>query len=153
EPYFSGWVTGTIANGRLYQTSAHQLNVYKINYDCNTNGTLDEIDVIQSSVDCNNNNTPDECEMDCNGNGIPDACEHLDPLTDCNTNGVCDSAELATGLLHDVNADGRPDECYGADNFITKSFGSGEAEVGYTGDVHVGGTVTISHNMLVWVLN
>ncbi len=51
-------------------------------YDCNSNGVGDAIDIADlTSPDCNDNGIPDECEIaaeavpDVNGNGIPDACE------------------------------------------------------------------------------
>ncbi len=51
-------------------------------FDCNTNGVLDELDLSRGkSVDCNFNGIPDECDLalgdsrDCNTNGYPDECD------------------------------------------------------------------------------
>jgi hypothetical protein len=67
-------------------------------YDCNSNGVGDTIDLeMGDSLDCNDNDIPDECEIaagvlpDDNDNGIPDDCE-LD--ADVNGDGVVDVLDL-----------------------------------------------------------
>ncbi|MCH7872047.1 MAG: M20/M25/M40 family metallo-hydrolase, partial [Planctomycetes bacterium] len=50
--------------------------------DCNTNGTLDPVEITEGTADdCNSNGVPDECDIatgysdDGNANNIPDECE------------------------------------------------------------------------------
>ncbi|MCK6485084.1 MAG: PKD domain-containing protein [Phycisphaerae bacterium] len=87
--------------------------------DCNTNGRLDACDVLSGdSEDCNTNGTPDECDIgsgastDFNSNGVPDECEG--PL-DCNTNGTADDIENSNcggnPACEDCNSNGILDEC------------------------------------------
>jgi len=52
--------------------------------DCNTNGVLDECELLAGNVaDCNENGLPDECDIaggtsqDGNQNGTPDECEEI----------------------------------------------------------------------------
>ncbi len=91
--------------------------------DCNGNGILDSIDLINgNSFDCFPNGLPDECELsinsgcpgarctencanDCNANCVPDTCE------DCNGNGFADECDIADGTSEDCNDNGIPDEC------------------------------------------
>lgn len=52
------------------------LGLFVLNYDCNSNGIDDTLDIAnETSGDCNGNGLPDECEPDANGNGQPDDCE------------------------------------------------------------------------------
>ncbi len=94
--------------------------------DCNNNGVLDPIDLINGAPDINGNLIPDICEPDCNANGIPDAYEcDLNPSQDidgnnipdacdpdCNNNGVIDWADSNTGGgFADVDRNATPDVC------------------------------------------
>src|SRR5207237_6934631 len=81
--------------------------------DCNTNGTLDNIDIANgTSRDCNSNLVPDECELavsDCNHNGTPDDCDIARGTSrDCNTNRAPDECEL---VGTDCDTNGVPDVC------------------------------------------
>jgi len=53
--------------------------VYRISYDCNSNGVGDDVDVaLGTSSDCGNalgNGIPDECEDDLNRDGRADTCD------------------------------------------------------------------------------
>ena len=55
--------------------------VYRISYDCNSNGVGDDVDLVRgSSSDCGGllgNGIPDECEDDLNQDGRADTCEIL----------------------------------------------------------------------------
>ncbi|GJM24171.1 MAG: hypothetical protein DHS20C16_05860 [Phycisphaerae bacterium] len=96
---------------------------YETNFDCNSNGILDECEL--DNNDCNTNGIPDECEPDCNANGTPDACD-IDNTTsaDVNTNSVpdecepdCDGTdvpdawEIAHGTSSDCSMNRIPDSC------------------------------------------
>lgn len=62
--------------------------------DCNGNGTLDVLEVIEgSSPDVDHNLVPDACDSDCNGNG------------------VLDGLDIANGTSSDVNQNLVPDSC------------------------------------------
>ncbi len=60
--------------------------------------------------DCDGDGISDADEIaagaaDADGDGIPDACQ------DCDGDGVLDSLAISTGLVTDVDLDGRPDAC------------------------------------------
>ncbi|MCK6486607.1 MAG: hypothetical protein HUU22_15430 [Phycisphaerae bacterium] len=83
--------------------------------DCNTNGTIDECDVMSAAVsDCDGDMVPDECQPggagDCNTNEAPDGpCDIGGGLSqDCNTDVVPDECQLANA---DCNVNGVPDVC------------------------------------------
>lgn len=73
--------------------------------DCDSNSTLDYLDIQAGAPDCDGNGSLDTCEIadgsqqDCNGNIIPDVCD------------------LASGVLHDLDGDGAPDECFARSDF------------------------------------
>jgi hypothetical protein len=68
--------------------------------DCNGNGSLDYVDLIEGSAgDCNVNLRPDTCDIA--SGAIPD----------CNSNSVPDSCDIAAGTSLDINHNGIPDEC------------------------------------------
>lgn len=67
--------------------------------DCNANGSVDWLDVIEGTVpDCQPDLLPDGCQLatdDCNFNGVPDLCD------------------VEEGTSQDQNSNGIPDECEG----------------------------------------
>jgi len=98
--------------------------------DCDHNGVLDSIDLLNGAPDVNANQIPDICEPDCNANGIPDPYEcDLNPAQDidgnnipdecdpdCNNNGIIDWADSNTGGgFADVDRNATPDICQDCD--------------------------------------
>lgn len=93
--------------------------------DCNNNGILDPLDIVNGAPDVNANGVPDSCEIDCNGNAIPDRLECAQLLTpdlngnripdgcepDCNNNGIADFTDIALGTSVDLDRNSKPDEC------------------------------------------
>ena len=70
--------------------------------DCNENGIADP-DELSIETDCDSNGTLDECELindDCDENGVLDTCE-IAPESDCDSNGIYDACELAVGDCDD----------------------------------------------------
>ena len=75
--------------------------------DCNSNMTLDLLDIISgTSEDCNDNATPDECDIasgdspDSNSNGIPDECENQFVRGDDNGDGLLNVADPVFNLTY-----------------------------------------------------
>ncbi|RIK62396.1 MAG: hypothetical protein DCC65_17520 [Planctomycetota bacterium] len=130
---------------------AHE-SAYLPQFDCDTNGTVDDVEIAAdpsldcnnngvldacelSGADCNSNDTLDSCEIasaaspDCNANGTPDDCESFWP--DCNGNCIADSSET----LEDCDTNGTDDVCEGAqigrwssrDDFLSGTFMNTEA--------------------------
>ncbi|MCP4250320.1 MAG: hypothetical protein GY778_25030, partial [bacterium] len=89
------------------------IGAFEYRADCNTNGTLDSIDIDGGgSQDCDSNGVPDECDPDCNTNGTADGCDLLlGTSSDCNANGTPDECDLLSGASPDDNTNGLPDEC------------------------------------------
>lgn len=97
--------------------------------DCNTNGTLDDVDILLGAADLDADGVPDVCQPDCNGNGVPDAHEialgsaadengnnmpdDCDP--DCDGDGQPDFDEIAAGAVDDLDRDTVPDPCQDCD--------------------------------------
>jgi len=93
--------------------------------DCNSNGTLDPVEIAGGAPDIDGNGLLDACESDCNGNGLPDAYETrvgispdldgndrpdgCDP--DCNANGELDWAEIKADLTLDLDRNRVLDDC------------------------------------------
>lgn len=96
-------------------TGAIDLGPFEFQYDCNSNGTVDSVDLQQSpSWDCDHNGMLDQCESttDCNANGVNDRCEiATGAVQDCNGNGLPDSCDIISGASEDQDVDGIPDEC------------------------------------------
>lgn len=63
--------------------------------DCNANGVLDEIEVLEGAPDCDGDGEPDDCETDANGDGVPDACGCRGDL---NGDGFVSAGDFATLL-------------------------------------------------------
>jgi hypothetical protein len=98
--YYQGYVQGAAGNSIL----AGPLHVVSLNRqaqpDCNGNGLIDYLDVIEGGM------------ADCNNNLLPDACDLINPYPgDCNANLVPDDCDIASGTSADLNANGVPDEC------------------------------------------
>ncbi|MHC4064670.1 MAG: M12 family metallo-peptidase, partial [Planctomycetota bacterium] len=97
--------------------------------DCNTNGQLDDIDILGGSPDLNSNGIPDECEPDCNSNGIPDDADILGGFSpdldfnnvpdeceeDCDSSGVADYLEIMADMSLDLDRNARFDSCQDCD--------------------------------------
>ena len=97
--------------------------------DCNSNGTLDDQDIVNGAADVNGNGVPDVCETDCDGDSIPDETEiSLTPSLDMNGNNILDAcepdcdgsgqpdfAEIAANILDDFDRNTVPDVCQDCD--------------------------------------
>ncbi|MCZ6834868.1 MAG: VWA domain-containing protein [Planctomycetota bacterium] len=98
--------------------------------DCNANGVLDSLDILDgTSLDLNGDRLPDECvdcdqnqiydaseiangtAPDCNGNGVLDQCDALDINIDCDQNAIPDTCEIADGTAPDCNENNVHDRC------------------------------------------
>lgn len=93
--------------------------------DCNSNGTLDPIEIAGGAPDIDGNGIPDACESDCNSNGIPDAHETRDGTSpdfngndrpdgcdpDCNGNGQSNWIEINWDMSLDLDRNTVPDDC------------------------------------------
>ncbi len=107
DTYISGTLGWQVDNIRLLSGDL----------DCNTNGVMDECEVLDgTSFDCNGNHILDECEdlpqTDCNENGVQDICDvAFGTSLDCNGNDVPDECDLSSGNSEDCNSNGLPDDC------------------------------------------
>ncbi|MCB9849270.1 MAG: hypothetical protein H6817_01040 [Phycisphaerales bacterium] len=121
------------------------VGAFEAQFDCNSNGVLDSIDIGVTSTDCNANGIPDECdvlELDCNANGYPDDCDiAAASSTDCNLNAVPDDCDIAGSTSSDCNNDGFPDDCEIAFHLFILDNGSvGTASKVHAFNVPTGGT-------------
>jgi hypothetical protein len=81
--------------------------------DLDGDGLLDLVQPMKAGgVAFLRNHTVRPASPDLDGNGAPDSC---DP--DCNENGIPDALDLSSGVLHDTNSDGIPDECKAIERF------------------------------------
>ncbi|MDZ4724354.1 MAG: M12 family metallo-peptidase [candidate division Zixibacteria bacterium] len=93
--------------------------------DCNNNGMLDPLDIVNGFSDINLNGVLDVCEQNCNANSLPDEMEiRLGTVTDddgnnlpdncdpdCDGDLVPDFAEIVTDLSIDIDRNTIPDDC------------------------------------------
>lgn len=98
--------------------------------DCDSNGTLDSVDIAGGAADLNGNGVPDRCEPDCNTNGVPDDRDILlststdaygnnvpdECEADCNANATSDFTEIQADLTLDINRNTLLDACEDCDS-------------------------------------
>jgi hypothetical protein len=114
------WNVPTLPSGLRYESVAgggyHGLAI-TFEYDCDLNGSDDEVDLANGGADCNANLRLDFCEVangavpDCNFNNIPDSCDVAAGASDCNLNDRPDDCDISGGISPDSNFDSIPDEC------------------------------------------
>ena len=100
--------------------------------DCNQNG-IPDADELSIETDCDSNGTLDECELingDCDQNGVLDPCE-ITPENDCDASGILDSCELE---IFDCDANGVLDSCESQATEIT--FDTGLLDGGAVGPTY-----------------
>ena len=139
------------------QWGVHGATYFRIDYDCNGNGTPDGQDISGGySDDCNNDQVPDECELfgnDCNTNDVPDECD-VDPSDpdgdglvseDCNENITPDECELAPRsviFVSDQLPISRDPNAPASFNYSPAPFADGEVMLTFTASAHLGAVTT-----------
>lgn len=171
DPKYGGWHSGAVAGQYVYVARLDDLEVYRIKYDCNSNGVDDGTELTPdcntnltpdlcdkltldrnadgaidscSPTDCDNNSVSDYLQTDCNTNGKPDqtTCESL---TDCDTNGTPDICDILRGVGTDANTNAALDLCDGWT--IVTSLASGTNS--FTGDIVLTGVIELSETTTV----
>lgn len=102
--------------------------------DCNDNGVLDDLEILDGAPDCDGNGVPDDCQADSDSDGVIDACDGCPNDPNKLAPGDCGCGVADT----DSDADGTPDCLDGCPNDASKlapgDCGCGVAETDSDGD-------------------
>ncbi|MFM7134869.1 MAG: lectin-like protein, partial [Planctomycetota bacterium] len=104
-----GWNDQQFSGSCVTPAPRQRVSSYVIEWqrDCNSNGTVDALEIAAGSA------------ADCNQNGVPDACDiAAGTTTDCNGNGTPDTCDIAAGNAVDANGNSVPDSCEAANDSV-----------------------------------